>query len=204
MEQGLALPVTILVILAVILGSVTLATRTTLGNLGTALRGESREAHQAAEAGLAVVISTLNQESNRRLLVSNVPLNSWAANNSLLQNPCLASGNVVTNPTAAAINLRNNATFNVGGDASRQLQLQSITVKNADRSRREFQVVPKCCKLSFGSGQPLHGNDSRSCDRSFPRLLVGINGGGTTAFGVAQLRVQDAPSSTKPNEILSA
>jgi hypothetical protein len=252
-QAGFSLAMALFIILTVILGSVALASRATLGNLGAAFQGESREAREAAEAGLATVISTLNQEPNRRLLVSNVALNNWTTTNSALQNPCLVNGSVVTNPTPAAINFKNNAAINVGVNADRQFRLESITVKNFDRSRRllsnrttsnpttpaysdnlvnlgvdssgnpqvgylevtvegifrgstaritrEFQVVPKCCKLSFGSGQPLNGNDLRDCRRNFPRLLVGITGGGATAYGVAQVGVQDAPG-TKPNEIL--
>ncbi|MCP9771640.1 hypothetical protein KBY66_03210 [Synechococcus sp. Tobar12-5m-g] len=62
-------------ILTVILGLVVLASRTTLGKLSAAFQGESLEARESSEAGLATVISTLNQEQNRKLLLSNVALN---------------------------------------------------------------------------------------------------------------------------------
>ena len=261
------------IILTVILGSVALASRATLGNLGAAFQGDSREAREAAEAGLATVISTLNQEPNRKLLVSSVALNSWSAGNNSLQNPCSASG---VNPTAAAINLKNGSVNSIAGNANRRFKLVSIEVKNADRSRRffsssdgsssntgsyndslinlenstnlgyiavtvegqvlnsggqvatatvtrEYQVVPKCCKLSFGTvaGLPAYGNDPRRCDNSFPRLLVGAAleqpqigsppvtvppGGITYADSGAQLRVQNegatSVSANKPPSVI--
>jgi len=272
-QAGFSLAMTLFIILTVILGSVAMASRTTLGNLGAAFQGESREAREAAEAGLATVISTLNQEPNRKMLVSTVPLNSWTAANTSLQNPCAASG---VTPTAAAINFKNGGVSTIAGNANRRFVLRSVEVKNSDRSRRffsnaagtssntgsyidslinldspanvgyiavtvegqvlnangqvatatvtrEFQVVPKCCKLSFGTvaGQPAHGNDPRSCDNSFPRLLVGAAleqpqigsppttvppGGVTFADSGAQLRVQNEGATTvsanKPPDII--
>ncbi|PZU98069.1 hypothetical protein [Cyanobium sp. ULC084] len=261
------------VILTVILGSVAMASRATLGNLSAAFQGESREAREAAEAGLATVISTLNQEANRKLLVSAVPLNSWAASNTSLQNPCAAAG---TAPTATAINFRNGAVNTIAGNANRRFVLRSVEIKNSTRNQRfisnsagtssntgsysdslvnldnaanvgyialtiegqvlnaggqvstatvtrEFQVVPKCCKISFGTitGLPAHGNDPRACDNSFPRLLVGAAleqpgvgsppvavppGGVSFADSGAQLRVQNdgstSVSANKPPDII--
>lgn len=71
---------------------------------------------------------------------------------------------------------------------------------------REFQVVPKCCNLSFGSGQSANGNDTRGCGSSFPNMLVGLNGGTITSPGsAAQLRLLDASgnvTSSKPSSFL--
>ena len=87
----------------------------------------------------------------------------------------------------------------------------AITVRGTVRGAsavvtREFQVVPKCCGLSFGSGQSAHGNDTRICDASFPRILLGLNGGGLTSPGTAaQLRVLDASgnvTANKPSSVL--
>ena len=87
----------------------------------------------------------------------------------------------------------------------------AITVRGTVRGAsavvtREFQVVPKCCGLSFGSGQSAHGNDTRICDASFPRILLGLNGGGFTSPGTAaQLRVLDAAgnvTANKPSSVL--
>jgi hypothetical protein len=272
-QAGFSLAMALFVILTVILGSVALASRATLGNLTAAFQGESREAREAAEAGLATVISTLNQEPNRKMLVSTVALNSWAASNTSLQNPCAAAG---TTPTATAINFKNGSTNTIAGNSNRRFIVRSVEVKNSDRTRRffsnsagstsntgsyndslinldnaanvgyiavtvegqvqnsggqvakatvtrEFQVVPKCCKLSFGTitGLPAHGNDPRSCDNSFPRLLVGAAleqpqidspprtvppGGVTFADSGAQLRVQNEGATTvsanKPPNII--
>ncbi len=73
---------------------------------------------------------------------------------------------------------------------------------------REFQVVPKCCGLSFGSGQAQHGNDTRSCDANLPRIAVGLNGGGLLANGATSGEIRNISSdgltslTTNPSSIL--
>lgn len=59
-----------LIALAVILGSLAMIDRATSGFLGSLFVGQSREARDAAEIGLARVVSQLNRSRNRRLLVN--------------------------------------------------------------------------------------------------------------------------------------
>jgi hypothetical protein len=70
--------------------------------------------------------------------------------------------------------------------------LQGATVLASGRVVKEFQVVPKCCKRSFGktlaAGDPpkaeIYGNDWRGCDPPSGltpgqlAVLTGLNGGG--------------------------
>lgn len=268
-QRGVALPITIFVILAVTLGIASVIAVAANGRLGAARLGESREAREAAEAGMATVISELNRRQNRKLLVADVPINSWDASDLKLRNPCAPT----TAPTAAALNLRNNTPVTIAGSGgNRQFVLKTIALKNFDRGARfvssvdaggpggtagtrtgsftdnlvnltrlpgadpnvrnvgyievtvegrvlrggnqvstaritrEFQVVPKCCNLSFNSPGNAHGNDNRFCGDSFPRILVGLNGRGFNTPGNAQqLRVQNpdgSTSATKPANVL--
>jgi hypothetical protein len=61
---------TLLIVLAIILGSLAIANRNSLGLLGSAYQNQSREARAAAEIGMAQVVSELNRNRNRQLLVN--------------------------------------------------------------------------------------------------------------------------------------
>ena len=227
-----------------------MVSRTVGGNLAAAFDGESREAREIADAGIATVISEFNKQPNRKMLVANQAMSTWTTGNPSLRNPC--SPNTPT-ATAVSFGANPNSTSVTGSGGS--FSVVSVEVKNSDRTRRflttptsssatgspayndglvnlqaagnvgyiaitvrgtvrgasavvtrEFQVVPKCCGLSFGSGQTAHGNDTRSCDSSFPRILLGLNGGGFTSPGTAaQLRVLDASgnvTANKPSSVL--
>jgi hypothetical protein len=75
-QDGFSLATVILIALAVILGSVAMIDRATSGWLGSLFVGQSREARDAAEIGLAQVVSQLNRSRNRRLLVNAALLNN--------------------------------------------------------------------------------------------------------------------------------
>lgn len=247
-QGGFALLIALIVAFTLVLGSVAMANRTAGGRLSAAFQGESREAREIAEAGMATVISELNKQPNRKMLVANQAMSAWSTSNASLRNPC--SPNLPT-ATAVGFGSSTNATAVGGGSFS----VVSIEVKNSDRTRRflttptsttasgtpayndglvnlqaaanvgyitvtvrgtirgasalisrEFQVLPKCCGLSFGSGQSAHGNDTRICDASFPRILLGLNGGGFTSPGsAAQIREIDSSgnmTTNKPSRVL--
>ncbi len=249
-ERGSALLIALIVVLTVVLGSVTLANRAVGGRLAAAFQGESREAREVAEAGIATVISEFNKPRNRKMLVANQAMSAWSTGNPSLRNPCSPD-----TPTATAVGFGANPNSTLVTGSGGSFSVVSIEVKNSDRTRRflttptsssatgspayndglvnlqdagnvgyiavtvrgtvrgasavvtrEFQVVPKCCNLSFGSGQSAHGNDGRICDASFPRILLGLNGGGFTSPGTAaQLRVLDASgnvTANKPSSVL--
>lgn len=235
---GFSLAVTLLVLLAAVVGSMAMANLATSGNLGALFQGESSEAKEAAEAGLASVISELNKDENRRLLVT---ANTGWASTQAYQNPCLSQNPATATilPSATAVGFANPSTLNdLGGGRSFRVTSKrvisvdpttgarttprgtptgttndladgqfpgfiEITVvgsfRNATASvTREFQVVPKCCSQSFGSmptglttgtGTQVLGSDNRACDSSFPRILIGSNGGGLISTGLNSGRI---------------
>lgn len=263
-QFGLALPVVLIIISAVAVGAASLISYSSSGLLGAARRGEDREAREAAEAGMAIVISELNKQQNRKMLVADVPINSWSSSDLKLRNPCTPT----VNPSATAVGFQNNSSNAItGSNGDRRFVVKTIELKNWDRSRRftssaqgsgpggttgayagtyddslvnltrdfsvaqgpdvrnvgyievtiegqafrngnqfstaritrEFQVVPKCCSLSFGLPGNAHGNDNRICNAgsSLPRILVGLSGGGFNDPGTAQeLRVQNSDGTT--------
>jgi len=75
---------------------------------------------------------------------------------------------------------------------------------------REYQLVPKCCKQSFGEPTQSHGNDYEACDL-IPPLLVGTaslfgpGGGVTLASPSSELRLYDSSNALldqKPSQII--
>lgn len=259
----------VLAIFAISLGVATSIAIAANSRLSSTRLNDSREAREAAEAGMAIVISELNKRENRKLLVADVPVNSWSTADFKLRNPCAPS----TPPTAAAVAFRNNTVHTItGSGGNRQFLLKTVALKNFNRNARftsstdaggpggsagisagsfndgmvnltrapgtdphsrnvgyieltvegrvirngnqvaaarltrEFQVVPKCCNLSFGAPGSAHGSDNRFCSESFPRILLGLNGGGFSAPGSAQqIRVQNADGSTsarRPSNVL--
>ncbi len=235
---GFSLAVALLVLLAAVVGSLAMANLATTGNLGALFQGESSEAREAAEAGLASVISELNKDENRRLLVT---ANTGWASSQAYQNPCLSQNTATATvfPSATAVGFANPSTVNDlgGGRSFRVTSKQVISVdpttgarttprgipagttndlddgqfpgfiqitvqgsfRNATASvTREFQVVPKCCSQSFGSmptglttgtGTQTFGSDNRACDSSFPRILIGVTGGGLLSTGLGRGRL---------------
>jgi hypothetical protein len=137
-QRGVALPITIFVILAATLGIASVIAVAANGRLSAARLGESREAREAAEAGMATVISELNRRQNRKLLVADVPINSWDSTDLKLRNPCSST----TAPTAAALNLRNNTPVTIAGSGgNRQFVLKTIALKTFDRGARYVSSV---------------------------------------------------------------
>lgn len=241
-QEGFSLALVLLVVLSAVVGSLALASLATSANLGSLFQGESAEAREAAEAGLATVISELNKTDNRRLLAT---ANTAWASTAAFQNPCLAQVTATANrfPTALAVGFANNATINNlgGGRSFRVINRQVIAVDPITGARttpralvtnpttgqssdlnnaqfpgfirltvegrfrgatasvtREFQVVPKCCNQSFGSmptglttgsGTQNLGSDNRACDSSFPRILIGLTGGGLRSTGLNRGRL---------------
>jgi hypothetical protein len=128
----------LLVALAVTVGSIAIANSSSNTLLRSAFQSQSREAREAALAGIDTTISELNRVENRKLLVTKQPLGAW---NNTLVNPCLVGDPPdpsvpVPSPTAAALNLKNGAWQNAGGDANRQYRVVSIQ-KIATKTRTD-------------------------------------------------------------------
>lgn len=227
-----------LVLLTLILGSLAVVARTSSGRMASAAQGRNREARDVAEAGVSEIISELNKEPNRKLMVSGVALADWSQGTASLDNPLVnpctrynstGGAGTITTPTARAIALKNGWTNLVSGDSRRSFRLVSVSYSTAARgvlaspppasvisgqdktllrltvegrvmdaagnavssSRvvKEFEVVPKCCKRSFGRNSfaaTNFGEDNRFCysgggltniSEAVAAVVGGLNGG---------------------------
>lgn len=227
-----------LVLLTLILGSLMVSARSSSGRLASAAQGRNREARDVAEAGLTEIVSELNKEANRKILVSGLALSSWSqgsndSSNPLI-NPCTrydSSGNAApaVTPTAKAIGFQNGWQNLVSGNSSRSYRLVAVSYSDAARTSsfsstpsqvssgqvkslirltvegrvtdasgrlisstrvvKEYEVVPKCCKRSFGRNSfaaTNFGEDNRFCfsgggaqtsSQAVAGVIGGINGG---------------------------
>ncbi|MFM7086070.1 MAG: hypothetical protein ACKOXO_03635 [Cyanobium sp.] len=237
-----------LVLLTLILSSLTIVARTGSGREASAAQGRNREARDVAEAGITEIISELNKEPNRKILVSGVALASWVQGtadlNNQLVNPCTrytssGTAGTITTPTSKAIAFKNGWTNLVSGNGTRSYQLVSVSYSTANRTTlaaptpstvmtgqektllkltvegritdaagnvistsrvvKEFEVVPKCCKRSFGrnsNAATLYGEDIRFC----------YSGGGVTNISDAVAAVVggiDGGTVSSSNNVLS-
>lgn len=91
-EGGFTIIAGILVILALIVGTLGVVAIVNGANLGIFGSGQARDSQQVAEAGADQIIATFNQPENRQLLVAgSTPPNKWSTTNTDLQSPCLSS-----------------------------------------------------------------------------------------------------------------
>lgn len=127
-EMGFSLAAVLLVFLAVVLGSVAIVNRTTAGRLASAFQVSNREAREIAEAGIVEIVSELNKEANRKLLVAGRSPSGWSASDASLVNPCTGFSSTgatqaTSAPTATAISYGTTPVTS----GTRQFQLESIT-----------------------------------------------------------------------------
>lgn len=275
-DRGIALPLAIVVALALFIGIAALSSRNVMGLFASAFQGQNRAARDTAESAITAFMTTLNQEQNRYLLVAgNDELGNWSSGETKHRNPCTlfeANGDPVSGQTregiaaAYAAGTMSDAPAttadqfipggdddwqNLDGDASRQFRVESIqylyeagdtpetstrtefdydtenvnfddpiTVRNTilqggtrslvrvtvrarvlrdgkvvseSRIAREMEVVPKCCKRSFGGNtyggltdDEAWGGDTGECKIMWQAggdngIVTGMNGGGPTS-----------------------
>lgn len=87
----------ILVLLALVVGTVGLSSLVSGSLFGNREQGSSSEARSAAEAGIDEIIATWNEPQNRKLLVSGEAMSSWATSTKL-QSPCVSTDGKATRP----------------------------------------------------------------------------------------------------------
>jgi len=97
-QAGFSMVAGILVLLALVVGTVGLSSLVAGSLLGSRDQGSSNEAHSAAEAGIDEIIATWNQPQNRKLLVSGQAMSSWASATTTLQSPCITTDGTATRP----------------------------------------------------------------------------------------------------------
>jgi hypothetical protein len=217
--------VVIITVLAIIIATAALTTRSLDGLLGSRFQGDAKDARLVAESGTAYIISEWNKPANRGLY-KGVGMVDWTTKNASLANPCTGPAPYTSGAQAldsTAVQFAAGKEISIDGDTSRRFVLRRVKFQSSDRSttfttspssnsgttnpllaskdlrgfvelevegriyrgsnptpvassiiRREFQVEPKCCKLSFGGVLPNDtdpsndavnalGNDNRAC-----------------------------------------
>jgi hypothetical protein len=152
----------ILVILALVVGTLGVVAIVNGANLGIFGSGEARDSQQVAEAGADQIISTFNQPENRQLLVAgSTPPNQWSTTNTALQSPCVSTTNVRPGanndgmPSARAVNFASNQFRNLEN------------VDQVDQGNRRFRMV----SIRYSTGT------SGSTDRRTVYRTFAANGG---------------------------
>ncbi|WP_255146309.1 hypothetical protein [Synechococcus sp. ATX 2A4] len=170
-QAGSTLVAGILVVLALLVGSLGLVAVVTGSNLASFGSGESRDAQQVAEAGADQIIATFNQPENRQLLVAgSTPPNQWSTTNAALQSPCVSTSNVRPGgtgfPSTRAIGLANGQFRN----------LENITQVNQGNRRFALQSI------RYSAGTP-GSTDRRGVFRTFNANGTALSQGGVIPAG---------------------
>jgi hypothetical protein len=148
-QEGFALLLSLFVGLAVVIGWLMLAARSSSSRLGAALQSENREARLVAESAIDVVINELNQPRNRMLLAQGEEPADWQAasppggsppdarflntcNNALSLSPSSTIGEIGKSAVEPSFYLP--LPNNPGNDRfSRRFRLRRVTLKNSNR-----------------------------------------------------------------------
>jgi len=170
-QTGSILVAGVLVILALLVGSLGLVAVVTGSNLASFGSGESRDAQQVAEAGANQIIATFNQPQNRQLLVAgSTPPNQWSTTNAALQSPCVSTSNVRPGgtgfPSARAVNLANGQFRNLEN------------IEQVNQGNRRFSL--KSIRYSAGNAGSA---DRRSVFRTFNANGTALSQGGIIPTG---------------------
>ncbi len=192
-QTGYTMVAGILVILALLVGTLGVVAIVNGSNLGTFGSGEARDSQQVAEAGADQIITTFNQPENRQLLVAgSTPPSQWSTTNEALRSPCVSNtdkrpgANNDGYPTAQAVsfadgkfrNLENIAQTSTG---TRQFLLKSIRYSAGspgDTNRRSIYVGYKA------DGSALTQGGTIPSGTSFNSLInLDPGSGSTTAPG---------------------
>ncbi|MEA5391427.1 hypothetical protein VB738_09165 [Cyanobium gracile UHCC 0139] len=152
-HTGSAMVAGMLVLLALLVGTLGLVAIVNGSNLASLGSGESRDAQQVAEAGADQIIATFNQPENRQLLVAgSTPPNQWSTTNMDLQSPCVSTTNVRPGangdgmPSARAVNFANGQFRNLENvdqvdQGNRRFVLRSIRYSAGDNGSTDRRAV---------------------------------------------------------------
>ncbi len=138
-QDGFSLVIVLLLSLGVLLAGVAILSRVSFGRLGAAWQAQSREAREAAEIGMSRIVSELNRERNRRLLVNASLLDGQdrtyiesPINEGITGSYCTTSLPLLSGAFPAGVNPKAEQVI----DAERRFQLVSVT-QPATSSERE-------------------------------------------------------------------
>ena len=264
-EHGYSLPLVVAAALILIAGSAVLANRAGMGLLSSIFQNQSWEAKEAAEIGMTQIVSELNKETNRYLMVKRPGDNNgiWTTSSNPFvaatrTNPCTGA----TEPSYANLDARTGASTaadtaygtwyiqengeitRTRSNAVRGFKLTAVTrqeitstgsplniyqnrpsgtgqlilrvqglvfrgsaeVASADLEK-EFELVPKCCKVSFGAahggldyGVNTTTNES-ICLNSASSLGLGLIAGAGLEGGSMRLIGSTTVEDTNNNDV---
>lgn len=152
--QGSLLTV-IFVALAILLGAIALLGRTNYGYLGSAYQDQSREARDAAETGMSLIVSELNREQNRRLAVNAPKLNNYSRTQ-IEADPTLANDCTTVPPSLSTTFSGTNLKAVQAIDPNRSFQLVSVSQPANDSETQ--QTSPYATNTSFVSSGVMLGS----------------------------------------------
>lgn len=163
----------VLVILALLVGTLGLVAIVNGSNLASLGSGEGRDAQQVAEAGADQIIATFNQPENRQLLVAgSTPPNQWSTTNMDLQSPCVSTTNV--RPGANGNGLPSARAVNFANGQFRNLE----NVDQVNQGNRRF--VLRSIRYSAGNNG---STDRRAVYRTFAANGTALSQAGTIPTG---------------------
>jgi hypothetical protein len=263
--NGYSLPLVVAAALILIAGTAVFANRAGMGLLSSIFQNQSWEAKEAAEIGMTQIISELNKETNRYLMVKRPGDNNgiWTSSSNPFvaatrTNPCTGA----TEPSYANLDARTGASTaadssygtwyiqesgeitRTRGNAIRGFRLTAVTrqeitstgsplnvyqnrpsgtgqlvlrvqglvfrgsteVASADLEK-EFELVPKCCKVSFGAA---HGGldygintttNESICLNSASSLGLGLIAGAGLEGGSMKLIGSTTVEDTNNNDV---
>lgn len=144
--SGFSLVIVLLLSLGVILTGAAILSRVSFGRLGAVWQAQSREAREAAEIGMSRIVSELNRERNRRLLVNAAVLDGQTR--TYIENP--VNEGVTGSYCTTSLPLLSGA-FSAGADpkaeqvidTERRFQLLSVTQPAASSEREPSSPTTK-------------------------------------------------------------
>jgi hypothetical protein len=154
----------ILVLLALVVGTVGLSSLVSSNLLGSREQGSSSEARSAAEAGIDEIIATWNQPQNRKLLVSGEAMSSWASSTNL-QSPCVSTDGTATRPGGTGLPTAAAKSFGDG-------EFRDLATGAKNTGDRQFALV----SVRYSAG-PAGGTNRRAISVSSTKT------GGVTTVG---------------------
>ena len=172
-QAGSTMLAGVLVILALLVGTLGLVAIVNGSNLASLGSGEGRDAQQVAEAGADQIIATFNQPENRQLLVAgSTPPNQWSTTNMDLQSPCVSTTNV--RPGANGNGLPSARAVNFANGQFRNLE----NVDQVNQGNRRF--VLRSIRYSAGNNG---STDRRAVYRTFAANGTALSQAGTIPTG---------------------
>lgn len=123
----------ILVLLALVIGTVGLTSLVSGTLFGSREQGSSSEARSAAEAGIEEIISTWNQPQNRKMLVSGQSMSSWGTSTNL-QSPCVSTDGTATRPGGTGLPTTQAKSFGDG-------EFRDLATGTKNTGDRQFALV---------------------------------------------------------------